>query len=221
MARRLVVIKTYIPEKKVWVSTVAWDIPIGADRCAETMVFRGDEKGITDFNELYFESHGCETDEKALRKKHERIVEAIRTGKIKLARRQISMPKEEYVYEIEGMGRFVAEFVGAFVQTSSIAFRKLIDLIAQHRKVNIYRCEGTVCDKTVEPVAEYTAKVYLVPEKYHVTKDGTRKVYRRPRLDINLPRRWLRKITCGDYGKIKFKITFYSNGTFVGEVVEK
>jgi len=84
MARMLVNIKTYIPERKVWVSTVAWDIPIGADRCAETMVFRGDEEGITDWSELYFESHGWETDENVLRKEHERIVEAIRSGKIEL-----------------------------------------------------------------------------------------------------------------------------------------
>lgn len=84
MGRMLVNIKTYIPEKGVWVSTVAWDVPIGVDRCAETMVFRGDEKGITDYSDLYFESHGWETDERVLRKEHERIVEAIKRGEIDL-----------------------------------------------------------------------------------------------------------------------------------------
>jgi len=81
---KLVDYKTYIPEKKVWVSTVAYDIPIGDDRCAETMVFRGNEKGITDWEELYFESHGMETDPEILRKKHEEIVRKIKTGVIKV-----------------------------------------------------------------------------------------------------------------------------------------
>ena len=81
---RLVDLKTYIPEKKVWVSTVACDEEIGFNRCAETMVFKGDESGITDWSELYFESHGYVTDEEKLRKRHEEIVRKIREGGIEL-----------------------------------------------------------------------------------------------------------------------------------------
>ena len=53
--KRLVDLKTFLPEKKVWVSTVAYDEEIGFNRCAETIVFKGDETGITDWDELYFE----------------------------------------------------------------------------------------------------------------------------------------------------------------------
>ena len=81
---KLVDIKTYIPERGVWVSTVAFDTEIGYGRCAETMVFKGDEKGITDYAELYFESHGYCTNEETLRKEHERIVEGIRKEEIRL-----------------------------------------------------------------------------------------------------------------------------------------
>ena len=81
---RLVDLKTYIPEKKVWVSTVACDEEIGFNRCAETMVFKGDENGITDWSELYFESHRYVTDEEELRKRHEEIVRKIREGGIEL-----------------------------------------------------------------------------------------------------------------------------------------
>jgi len=80
----LVKYQTYIPEKKVWVSTVAYPFPIGVDRCAETMVFRGNESGITDWDDLYFESHGYETDPEVLKKKHDDIVRRIRSGEIKL-----------------------------------------------------------------------------------------------------------------------------------------
>jgi len=38
--QRLVCYQTWIEHKGVWVSTVAWDIPIGVGRCAETGVFR-------------------------------------------------------------------------------------------------------------------------------------------------------------------------------------
>ena len=78
-------LKTFIPEKGVWVSTVAHDMPIGIDRCAETMVFRGDKDGITDwYDELYFESHGYTTDREVLRKAHERIVDEIKRGIIQI-----------------------------------------------------------------------------------------------------------------------------------------
>ena len=81
---KLVDLKTYIPEKKVWVSTIAYDKEIGFDRCAETMVFKGDENGITDWSELFFESHGYITDEEELKRKHEEIVRGIREGEIVL-----------------------------------------------------------------------------------------------------------------------------------------
>lgn len=41
-------LKTYIPEKKVWVSTIAFNIPINSAGNSETAVFPGDEKNITD-----------------------------------------------------------------------------------------------------------------------------------------------------------------------------
>mgnify|MGYP007013801660 CR=1 FL=1 len=82
--KRLVDLKTYIPEKRVWVSTVAYDKEIGFNRCAETMVFKGDKDGITDWSELYYEDHGHTTDEKELRKRHEEIVRKIREGEIEL-----------------------------------------------------------------------------------------------------------------------------------------
>ena len=81
---KLVDLKTYIPEKGVWVSTVAYDEEIGFGRCAETMVFKGDESGITDWSELYFESHGYITDKEGLKKRHEEIVREIREGEIEL-----------------------------------------------------------------------------------------------------------------------------------------
>jgi len=81
---KLVDLKTYIPEKKVWVSTIAYDEEIGFNRCAETMVFKGDENGITDWSELYFESHGYTTDEEELKKRHKEIVRVIREGEIEL-----------------------------------------------------------------------------------------------------------------------------------------
>jgi len=82
--RMLVNLKTFISERGVWVSTVAWDQPIGYDRCSETMVFRGDEKGITDNRILYFESHGYTAEESILKERHERIVESIKKGMIQL-----------------------------------------------------------------------------------------------------------------------------------------
>jgi len=83
-AEKLVDYKTYIPEKGVWISTVAWNAPINLEGNAETMVFRGDEEGITDWCELYYEPHGWTFDRELLRKKHEEIVEKIRSGEIKL-----------------------------------------------------------------------------------------------------------------------------------------
>ncbi|MCS7387213.1 MAG: hypothetical protein NDF55_10890 [archaeon GB-1867-005] len=65
-------------------STVAWDVEIGFGRCAETMVFKGNEQGITDWKELYFESHGHCTDYNELKKRHDEIVQKIREGKILL-----------------------------------------------------------------------------------------------------------------------------------------
>ena len=81
--KRLVDLKTYIPEKRVWVSTVAYDKEISINRCAETIVLKGNEKGITD-RMLYYESHGHTTDEKELKKRHEEIVRKIREGEIEL-----------------------------------------------------------------------------------------------------------------------------------------
>jgi len=81
---RLVDLKTYIPERRFWVSTVACDEEIGFNRCAETMVFKGDESGIADWSELYFESHGHTTDEEELKKRHEEVVRKIREGEIEL-----------------------------------------------------------------------------------------------------------------------------------------
>lgn len=67
--------KTYIPEKGLHVSTISHSHDIGMDRCAETMVFAGNEEGPTSFEDLYFEGHGYETDSNVLDKAHERIVE--------------------------------------------------------------------------------------------------------------------------------------------------
>mgnify|MGYP000008669223 CR=1 FL=1 len=86
MAKMIVNLKTFIPEEGVWVSTVAWDMPIGLHRCAESMVFSGNQEEITSWEELYFESHGYCTDEEILREEHERIVKGIKEGKIQLWR---------------------------------------------------------------------------------------------------------------------------------------
>jgi len=84
--KRLVDLKTYLPEKGSLVSIVACDMEIGFNRCAGTMVFKGDENGITDWDELYFESHGYTSDEKERRReRHEEIVEAIRSGAISIS----------------------------------------------------------------------------------------------------------------------------------------
>jgi len=81
---KIVDLKTYIEEKGVWVSTVAHDMEIGLNRCAETMVFRGDSESIKDWTEVYFESHGYETNEEVLRSLHEEIVRKIKSGEIEL-----------------------------------------------------------------------------------------------------------------------------------------
>lgn len=81
---KLVDFKTYIPEKSVWVSTVAYDEEIAPDSYAETMVFKGNRDGITDWSELYYKSHGYIIDREELRRRHEEIVWAIRNGAIKL-----------------------------------------------------------------------------------------------------------------------------------------
>ena len=70
-------LKTYIPNRKLWVSTVAYNMIIGAGRTSETMAFSGSEKGIEDYEELYFESHGSEGNEKTLKKEHRRIVKLL------------------------------------------------------------------------------------------------------------------------------------------------
>jgi len=57
---------------------------------------------------------------------------------------------DEYVFEVEGVGRFKVEFSGAFATTSSIAFRKLIDIVKQYRSVRVYRCDGVFCDEEVK-----------------------------------------------------------------------
>ena len=82
--KQLVDLKTYIPEKKVWVSTVAYNREISLNTCAETIVVKGNESGITDWDALYYESHGRITDEEELKKRHEEIVKKIREGEIEL-----------------------------------------------------------------------------------------------------------------------------------------
>ena len=82
--KQLVYLRNYVPEKGVWVVTVAYNREIGPNTCAETIVLKGNENGITDQNMLYYESHGRTTDEKELRKRHEEIVRKIREGEIKL-----------------------------------------------------------------------------------------------------------------------------------------
>ena len=72
--------KTYIPEKRVWVSTVAHDMKIGWNRASETLVFPGDETGIKEWNEIYAKSHSYIMDRSTLQKIHSRIVEEIRCG---------------------------------------------------------------------------------------------------------------------------------------------
>lgn len=74
--------KTFIPEKGLWVSTVSYDYEIGLDRCAETMVFKGNKDEITDYEDLHFESHGHETDKDVLKKEHDRIVEYVKTNEL-------------------------------------------------------------------------------------------------------------------------------------------
>ena len=77
-------LKTFIPSRQVWVSTVAWNCEIGIGRNAETMVFKGNSSGITDWHTLYFEPHGWIADKAVLQKIHRRIVKEIEGGKIKL-----------------------------------------------------------------------------------------------------------------------------------------
>ena len=85
--RKIADFKTYIPEKGVWVSTVAWNMRIGLTRNSETMVFPGNERGITDYGTvIYSKSHGFIEDTgeyiKWLKKKHNEIVEKIKSGEI-------------------------------------------------------------------------------------------------------------------------------------------
>ena len=82
--KQLVYLRNYVPEKEVWVVTVAYNREICPNTCAETVVLKGNENGITDQNMLYYESHGHTTDEKELRKRHEEIVRKIREGEIEL-----------------------------------------------------------------------------------------------------------------------------------------
>ena len=65
---------TFIPAQAVWVSTVAYDHHIGIQRSAETMVFRGNESGITNFEDIDYESLGYTDDENALQEAHERML---------------------------------------------------------------------------------------------------------------------------------------------------
>jgi len=81
---KLVDIKTFIPELQVWVSTIARNEPLWIGCYAETMVFKGNEHGITDWHELYFENHGDTTDRATLEKEHNRIVNEIKSGAIKI-----------------------------------------------------------------------------------------------------------------------------------------
>ena len=81
--KQLVYLRNYVPEKGVWVVTAAYNREISPNTCAETIVLKGNEKGITD-RMLYYESHGHTTDEEELRKRHEEIVRKIREGEIEL-----------------------------------------------------------------------------------------------------------------------------------------
>jgi len=66
---------TYLPKKRWWISTVAWPHDIGLDRTSETMAFKGTKKkGITDYHEKYFESHGRTQDYNELETYHNDIV---------------------------------------------------------------------------------------------------------------------------------------------------
>ena len=67
--------KTFLPERGVWVSTVSWDMDIGYGRCAETMVFEGDEEDITDYSDLDSESLGYRTETILLDEAHEYMVQ--------------------------------------------------------------------------------------------------------------------------------------------------
>lgn len=77
-------LKTYIPEKRVWVLTVAFNIPINPAGNTETAVFPGNEKGITDWGDLYMEYHGFVKKKEILKKKHQEIVEKIKKGEIEI-----------------------------------------------------------------------------------------------------------------------------------------
>jgi len=85
----LVQIKTFIPEQNVWVSTVAYTQEIGLNRTSETMVFKGNAEGITDYSELYFESHSYIQDKALLKRLHEQIVSKIKLGEIQLSKEEI------------------------------------------------------------------------------------------------------------------------------------
>jgi len=83
-AQRLVQYKTYIPEKKVWVSTIAWNKLIGKDWKSETSIFQGDENGVTDWTPLYLEPHGLCTDKEILKEKHKEVIRKLLKDEIVL-----------------------------------------------------------------------------------------------------------------------------------------
>ena len=68
-------LKTYVPQKKLWVLTVAYDTIIGVNRTAETMVYRGNEREITNYDELDFEDLGCFPPEEYLKERHQLMVQ--------------------------------------------------------------------------------------------------------------------------------------------------
>ena len=67
--------QTYIPSKKLWVSTVNHNQTIGLNRTAETMVFEGDENGVTDWGERDFEDLGMNPSKDELEIAHKCMVE--------------------------------------------------------------------------------------------------------------------------------------------------
>ncbi len=77
--------KTYVPERKVTVSTVGYNRLMGAHRTAETTVFAASDDGeVVDWAALYIEGHGMYPSGERLEVEHMRVVAGIRDGSIAL-----------------------------------------------------------------------------------------------------------------------------------------
>lgn len=93
MPQRVFDRKTFLPDKGVLVSTVAYDFPIGADgRNAETMVFPARSAAntvegweVVSWLEMAMRSHGFVTDPRVLAEEHERMVRDVREGRVELS----------------------------------------------------------------------------------------------------------------------------------------